>query len=672
MSHASLDRRVAGRLARHARVPPQATVSLIPVGPPAGKAMRRFRRIGYAVLALQLVGFCAWSELLYSRFAVTFDFAVYHQAWYLIAHGNLDPYSSISRLPFVRNDAEVAIWPLAPFYWIWPHDVVLLWLQDIGIVVAEAVAFTWACELAQRHCPGRRAVWLAAAGLILLVANPWTWWGISFDFHEEALAIPFAVLLARDLANGRRRAWAWVAPILAAGAPTTTYVIGIGLGAALASRRSRWPGIALMLVAFAYSGLIVALHADVGAPLTRHYGYLATASMAAYAGTKLTTGAMVKGIISHPVNVLTTLWAKRVDLLANLAPAGLLGVGCIEVLPVVVVVLLANTLSFGLRFAQPLFQAVPVYVLVPAGTVAVLARLSRRRPRIATGLAVLLTAQAVGWLAVWGPDIATHWLRIPAATSSTLAEIAARIPGSAEVIASQGVVGRFSGRVAVHELAGPGTTPVTGRDTWFVITPAAGVELQSTASAVGLAGELAGKLHATLMAHGNGVWAFRFKPPPAGLRTVRIPADNAPQPAWAAPLAPGSAGRPVLRGPVRKWHLTATGRAGYVEDGLEWLVPAGSYRVSVRMSAAAPVNVEVWNNTGDQLLTRRVIATRGVRTVVLRVNAEHPFTAPLYSGWGPFLASFVPPPAGQMLEVRVWSRGHIPVNVYRATISSRL
>ena len=72
----------------------------------------------------------------------------------------------------------MAIWPLAPFYWIWPHDVVLLWLQDLGIVVAEAVAFTWICELANRYCQGRRAVLLAGIGLVLLLANPWTWWGI--------------------------------------------------------------------------------------------------------------------------------------------------------------------------------------------------------------------------------------------------------------------------------------------------------------------------------------------------------------------------------------------------------------------------------------------------------------------------------------------------------------
>ena len=89
-------------------------------------------------------------------------------------------------------------------------------------MVAEVVAFTWLCELAgsaggrgggpesSDRKGGRDAAWLAAAGLILLVANPWTWLSVSFDFHTETLAIPFAALLAWDLGHGRRRAWVWV------------------------------------------------------------------------------------------------------------------------------------------------------------------------------------------------------------------------------------------------------------------------------------------------------------------------------------------------------------------------------------------------------------------------------------------------------------------------------
>ena len=248
------------------------------------------RRVGYTILAVQFLGFCAWSALLYHRFALTWDFAVYHQPWYLIAHGNLDPPTSVERMQFWRNDAEFAIWPLAPFYWIWPHDVVLLWLQDIGIVTAEAVAFGWMCELAERWRQARVAPWLAAAGLALLVASPWIWWSVSFDFHMESVAMPFALLLARDLARGRRRMWVWIAPVLSAGAPAAVYVIGTGLGGILAGRRYRLRGASLAAIAVAYSGLIVLLHADNGAPLARHYGYLAIGAAASFVHGRVASG----------------------------------------------------------------------------------------------------------------------------------------------------------------------------------------------------------------------------------------------------------------------------------------------------------------------------------------------------------------------------------------------
>ncbi|HVB42322.1 MAG TPA: DUF2079 domain-containing protein [Streptosporangiaceae bacterium] len=637
--------------------------------------LRRVRRIGYAVLALQFAGFAMWSLTLYDHFALTFDFAVYHQAWYLIAHGDLNPASSIARLPtvarlpFWQNDGEFAVWPLAPFYWIWPHDVLLLWLQDAGVAVAEAVAFTWLCEIAGRHRQGRAAAWLGVTGLVLLIANPWIWWAISFDFHEETLAIPFAVLLARDLANGSRRAWAWVVPILAAGAPSATYVIGIGLGSALALRRARTAGILLMLAGTCYSVLIVLIHADVGVPLARHYGYLATSTIGAYAGAKLTTGSLVQGIASHPLNIARALWAKRIDIIANLAPAGLLGIGWVEVLPLVAVVLLANTLSFGLRFAEPLFQSLPIYVLVPVGTITILGRLSQRHAKLASVVAVLLVAQAAGWMANWGPRTQWQWLRVPDGAAATLARIETQIPSSAEVIASQGVVGRFSGRIAVHELAGPGTTPITSRTVWFVIGTAAGNELQSTASAIGLIGKLAGPLHATLVTHANGIWAFRWHPP-ATVHTMSIPGNSVPLPAWAAPVAPGATGHPVLTGPVSTWHLASAGGSGYVADELAWQEPAARYQVRLTLSATAAVTVEVWNDNGDVLLARRTIpGTSGIESVIIPVDAASAYHAILYSGWGPFRADFAPPSPGQRLEVRVWSSGTSQVNVYRAAIA---
>ncbi len=139
----------------------------------------RLKRIGYAVLGVQLLAFMVWSTILYRRFALTYDFAIYHQGWYLIAHGNLDPYNTVQRLPFWRDHCEFLMWPLALLYWLWPHGVTLLWVQDACVVGVEAVAFTWMCELAGRQRQERGSQWLASVGLVLLVANPWTWWTIT-------------------------------------------------------------------------------------------------------------------------------------------------------------------------------------------------------------------------------------------------------------------------------------------------------------------------------------------------------------------------------------------------------------------------------------------------------------------------------------------------------------
>ena len=88
------------------------------------------------------------------------------------------------------------------------------------------------------------------------------------------------------------------------------------------------------------------------------------------------------------------------------------------------------------------------------------------------------------------------------------------------------------------------------------------------------------------------------------------------------------------------------------------------------LSATGPVNVEVWDDNGDVLLARRSIpATAGVKSITLPVNATTGYPASVYSGWGPFRATFVPPPSGQRLEVRVWSPGGESVNVYRAELA---
>ena len=650
-----MSRIIAARPAHAAPRRPQAPASLL----------LRVRRIGYVVLALQLACFLAWSTLLYHRFALTFDFAVYHQAWFAIAHGNLDPYSSIEHLQFWREDSEFAPWPLAPVYWIWPHDVLLLWIQDIGVVGAEALAFSWLCELAAALArTGPRPGWPVPA------CSCWS------PTHGSGGRSP-TTSTKKPCRSRSSCSWPGILPAGGGGrgpgwcrswppaAPSATYLAGVGLGGVLASRRARVLGVLLLLVGIGYSLLVQFDGGDQAATLGKHFGYLATGSLGTVSNHVHLSG-LVTGIAGHPLRVIHTLWAKRADMLANLAPAGFLGLGSPLLLPLILVSLLTDTLSLGLRFAEPIFQALPIYVLMPVGTVTVLSWLARRRRRTALLLAGLVAAQTLGWAAVWGPLTPSQWLKVPAPAAATLAAVAARIPASAEVIASQGVVGGFSGRSQLHEVTGPGPRPITSNDTWFIITPQVGVELQSTASAIAFIAELAGPLHAALVTHAHGVWAFRWRPPPQVTR-ISVPDGAAPIPAWTSP---GAAGRDVLTGPVAGWHVTSAGARGYVCAGLSWQEPPGRYQASVTLSATGPVNVEIWNNSGNVLLARRSLpGTSGVESVSLAVNAMTAYQARLYSGWGPFRADFVPPPAGQQLEVRVWSPGGQTVNVYRAGLT---
>ena len=150
---------------------------------------------------------------------------------------------------------------------------------------------------------------------MLLAANPWMWWTISFDFHMEPLAVLFAALLARDLANGRRRAWVWVAPLLACGDVASTYLIGVGLAGVLAGRGFRMRGAVLALLGLAAILIITLGHgnrASGGVSMPTH-----TWQPPVPTGSSLSLSALAKGIVTHPLRVLQALWAKRIDIMGE-------------------------------------------------------------------------------------------------------------------------------------------------------------------------------------------------------------------------------------------------------------------------------------------------------------------------------------------------------------------
>jgi hypothetical protein len=478
--------------------------------------LRTARWVGYTVLAVEFGCFAAWSGLLYDRFSLTLDFGIYHQGWYLIAHGDLNPFNSMQGHSYWQDHGEFILWPLALLNWIPPHDLMQLWVQDAAVVIAQAVAFTWICELAQRYRPGKKdAIWLAGAGLVLLVANPWTWWTVSFDFHSEPLTVMFVMLLARDLYNRRRRAWAWVAPLLACGDVAAGYLAAIGVGGLLARRRIRLPEAAM--VALGVAGVLVlgAVHANQSTPLWSY------AALESPPNAPFSVGALVRGIAVNPRHPALLIWDSRWDTWRSLAASGLLGVGSVCLLPLAIVTLLSNNLA-GAGTSTPGFQSFALYIIVPVGTVAVLGWLARRYRLTAAVLAAAVVAQALSFTVMYGSRTKEQWLLVPAPTAATLSSVLARIPASDQVIASQGVVGRFSDRKDLQALFTTGTIRLADTPAWFIIVPQYGIETMSTAEDTILIRELSGPLHARLVTQANGVWAFRWTPP-HGQETFHVP-----------------------------------------------------------------------------------------------------------------------------------------------------
>ncbi len=406
---------------------------------------------------------------------------------------------------------------------------------------------------------------------------------------------------------------------------------------------------------------ISVIHGNLGSG----HGLQAYAYLAAPGATgSLTLPQLGLGLATHPGAVVAKLWSKRLDLWANLASSGGLGLAFLPLLPLMLVVILANDLFRGFLFSEPLFQSLPIYVLLPVGTVAVLGWLARRRRWLACCSPAWSSRRPSA--GPWSGRRArrTSGSGSPASTAATLAAVEARIPPSAAVFASQGVVGRFSSRLDVRPLERPPADPA-GRGLVH-LHPLGGHRDPEARRAPWCS---------------RGSWPGPCTPPwspipmASGCSAGTRPAGCTGSGCRAAPsrsawTAPGAAGRAVLTGPASGWHVTSTGRPGYVADRLEWNRWPGRYEAAVRLSARGPVNVEVWDNTGGVLLARRSLpGTDGIQSVTLPVDATTGYPAPLYAGWGPFRAKFGGGPKAQRIEVRVWTPGGAPVNVYGARLT---
>jgi len=490
---------------------------------------RRTLRIGGgAVFALWSIGLVVFSTTLYHRFYETADFASYNQAWTLISQGHLNPLDTIwlNHVPFIRNDFELIIWPLALLGVVWRQPVLLLWIQDLSVAAIGFITYLWVIEYLERRRVARGvALGVALVVICAYVVNPGVYQTLLYDFHIEPISALFVLLAGRDLWNGRsRRAWIWIALALSCGSFSAIMVVGLGVSAILAGRSTRKSGLFLIVASVGWLGVITLVGGNVGSGLN-YYAYLAgRTALPAGGGVIL----ILLGILEHPSRVVNQLHERLHYIWVLVKPVGIVGIASAWGFGVPVTVLLVNALNSQYGFIFEPFQSFAVFPFLLVGTVMVLVWLAQRirwgwAPAVVVAAVVTVVAVAYGVNTSPG-NIRWALGQVTESTSTQLRHAYELTPAQAEVVVTIGVMGRFSGRRSIFFYAPGRTYPVESRPVIFVFDPANENTIPGAKPADDMAASayVQNHLHASALVDASGVTAYVWHPP-AGVRSFTLP-----------------------------------------------------------------------------------------------------------------------------------------------------
>jgi uncharacterized membrane protein len=478
-------------------------------------------------MAVWLVGLVVFSTMLYHRNILTADFGTYNQAWTLIGQGHLYPFDTVYLgHPFLKADFELILWPLAILHALYPQPIVLLWIQDLAIAATGLAVYFWIVE----YLEYRRVAWWPSAGiaavvLVALIANPGVYQTLLYDFHLEPISTLFVVLAGRDLWKGRhRRAWIWVAIVLLCGSFGAITIVGLGVSALLAGQSTRRQGALLVVVAVAWLGLISAIGANANSDLG-YYAYLAGRStLPGSSGVLL----IIAGIVSHPTRAIDMLHARFHYIYVLIKPVGVIGLASAWGFGVPVVVMVSNALNSQYGFIFSAFQNSVVFPFVLLGTVMVLVWLAQRFsygwvPSMFVALAVTALALFYGYTTSPG-NIRWAVNRIGAAPAAQLTTALSLAPERDEVVATIGIMGRFSARPYIYWYPPNHAVPVKTKQVIFVFDPAYEVTIPGATPNDDLAAiaYVRDQLHARTLLDADGVTVLAWQPA-SGTTHIVIP-----------------------------------------------------------------------------------------------------------------------------------------------------
>ena len=621
-----------------------------------------FYWVATSVLGIQAIVLFSLSLWLDTHFDLTKDFALFYQGWFLIANGHINPYLSLISLYYWQNHLEWIMWPLSLLYFIYPHALTLLVAQDLAIIGSEVAAIGLMRDLI-RHQRGSESGswwWLQWLGLLMIVLNPWTYWATMFDFHFQSFEAFFLTAAVWQFYR-RQVFWGYVFTFLCFVTGNVSITFLVPLGVLLLVWRKWRDG--AFIVALGIAGFLleehIFYHGLGGFGITVPTAATATGpGIHASSPVGFTFGSFVQ-LLSSTMN---SMWSGRLNIYANLAPTGLLGVFSPIGLLIPGLVLAESSLG-GSMFSQPGWQNIGAYALLSVGTIALLAQIARRSMLASKIIASLVVINMLAWSVIGIIGLKSRTAVPDTLAAATLQQLRQTIPSDAEVVASQSIIGRFAARQYVYEFGNSGSLiPIHAKSIYLIISPYNGIDMSPVDTELARIDFLAHQRGFRLIAHRGDIWAFVWNPP-RRQKFFAVGGDPMMLSAWSVKSA---SGYPVLSGPVSSWHMTdIRGHVGYVVAGAYWRLLPAIYRLSVKLTSPGPVSVEVWNTTGNQLLLRRTLpASVGSELTVGDFSNQQQFPRKLFNGWGPFAFQPISPLLYNQIEVRMWTNGQSGVDAY--------
>jgi hypothetical protein len=465
----------------------------------------------------------------YSRFGLGTDFATSNQAAFLIAHGHINPYVTTHRYPYLDDHFGLLLYPMALLYAVFPHGIILLWLQDLASVGAEVAVVLWVVEVVGRRKPegdkglAGPAIILGAA--VLLLADPWFYTSILFDFHLNAFAALFLVLAARDAWKGRyARSGVFAVFLLLCGDTGGLYLAGLGLSMVIGARGARRFGAGALVVGAAWVVVVHQLAVNQSHVLVSSYTYLVTGSPLV-PGT-VTIFTVSRALLAHPHRWIQMIWGRKRILYEVAIPSGVIGAVSPWALGTDFTVFFVQAIAYPLTFLVDGFDVIAgLLVVLACSAIAISAMAFSPRRALKIGALVLGTgmlAQSVILAGIKIPQQFDYFLSISAPQAAALNRGLSETPAQAEVIATWGVMGRFSNRQWDYPLyAGVEADPVRADTVVFVLTEA-GLEDDPAATVAAIATYVKTGLHAKVLVDSSGVTVLEWHPP-RGTTQVSIP-----------------------------------------------------------------------------------------------------------------------------------------------------